>query len=268
MARGEGSLEGVRLSGTVFTRGDVLLVELDGLGPKAAISGTFLNQKLRFFREKKHWKALVGVSLYVDEGAYTLKIAAQDAAGQKRNYKHLIKVKQGDFGATNITLPPKKEKLTKKKPIRDERKYLTGFFTNSVDKKLTTKPAQRPVRGSVTLKFGTANNVNGKLSYYHGGTDFRTGTGTPIKSGGDGKVVLAEKLRIRGNAVLIDHGQGLISGYYHLSRLDVKPGDTIKAGQTLGASGQSGFANGPHLHWETRLHSVQVNPFDSMLFVK
>ncbi len=97
---------------------------------------------------------------------------------------------------------------------------------------------------------------------YHKGADFRASIGTPIFSAEDGKVVAARNLLGSGNTVIVDHGQGLLSLYFHLSKIKVKEGQSVKRGDIIGLSGQSGNAQGPHLHFEIRLHQVPVNPFE------
>ena len=98
------------------------------------------------------------------------------------------------------------------------------------------------------------------LRSYHSGTDFKAPTGTPIYSVNDGIVKLSSDRYYAGNSVIIDHGHGVYSCYYHLSRLDVKVGQKVKQGEQLGLSGATGRVTGPHLHFSVRVHGVQVDP--------
>ena len=90
--------------------------------------------------------------------------------------------------------------------------------------------------------------------------DFGGGVGTPIYAPAAGTVVLAEALTVRGNAVLIDHGLGLYSGYWHQSQFVVEAGQTVQPGDLIGYIGNTGLVTGPHLHWEMRLQGIAVNP--------
>ena len=113
----------------------------------------------------------------------------------------------------------------------------------------------------ITSDFGTRRSYNGSEgASFHGGTDFGGGTGTPIYAPATGKVVLAESLIVRGNAVLIDHGLGLYSGYWHQSQIVVKEGQEVQTGDLIGYVGDTGLVTGPHLHWEMRLNGIAVEP--------
>jgi murein DD-endopeptidase MepM/ murein hydrolase activator NlpD len=98
------------------------------------------------------------------------------------------------------------------------------------------------------------------IASFHTGTDFGGGIGTPIFAPAAGRVVLAEKLTVRGNAVLIDHGLGLFSGYWHQSQLTVAVGQEIRQGDLIGFIGETGLVTGPHLHWEMRLNGIALEP--------
>ena len=94
----------------------------------------------------------------------------------------------------------------------------------------------------------------------HAGEDFSAAAGTPVLAPAAGTVVLAEPLFVRGNAVVLDHGGGVYTGYWHLSELNVQPGEQVAAGQQLGAVGSTGLSTGAHLHWEMRVGGLPVDP--------
>lgn len=118
----------------------------------------------------------------------------------------------------------------------------------------------RPVPGVMTSAFGGKRLFNGKARSYHRGVDLRGAAGTPVKAMADGKVLIAQNMYFAGNTVYIDHGQGVLSTYAHMSRLDVKPGETIKAGQQIGLVGATGRVTGPHLHLGVSILGVAVDP--------
>jgi murein DD-endopeptidase MepM/ murein hydrolase activator NlpD len=116
----------------------------------------------------------------------------------------------------------------------------------------------RPTR--ITSVFGTGREFNGHVTDRHMGTDFAGKIGTPVRAAGRAVVTLVAKFYLAGNAVYLDHGGGLVTGYFHLSRVVVAAGDTVAAGQVIGTVGRSGRATGPHLHWIARYGGITVNP--------
>jgi len=117
-----------------------------------------------------------------------------------------------------------------------------------------------PMQSKITSSFGKARVYNSTLNGYHSGTDFRAKVGTPIVASNAGKVVLAQDRFYSGNSIIIDHGQGIYSCYYHLSEFKVKKGDIVKKSQLIGLSGATGRITGPHLHFSIRVGGLQVDP--------
>jgi len=118
----------------------------------------------------------------------------------------------------------------------------------------------RPRPSRITSVFGTGREFNGRVTSRHLGTDFAGKVGAPVRAAGRAVVALVARFYLAGNAVYLDHGSGLVTGYFHLSRVDVAAGDTVAAGQLIGAVGQSGRATGPHLHWIARYGGIPVDP--------
>jgi murein DD-endopeptidase MepM/ murein hydrolase activator NlpD len=124
----------------------------------------------------------------------------------------------------------------------------------------------RPVDAGIrlTAAFAGTRRFNSGPAKTHRGADFGAPQGTPVKAINSGRVILAESLFYDGNMVTIDHGQGLLSLYLHLSKMNVKEGDTVSAGQTIGASGSTGRSSGPHLHLQVKLSGTDIDPLDLM----
>jgi len=119
-----------------------------------------------------------------------------------------------------------------------------------------------PMKSKITSSFGKARVYNSTLTGYHSGTDFRAKIGTPIVASNTGKVVLAQDRFYSGNSIILDHGQGIYTCYYHLSEFKVKKGDIVKKSQVIGLSGDTGRITGPHLHFSTRVGGLQVDPLE------
>lgn len=121
-------------------------------------------------------------------------------------------------------------------------------------------PFRLPRRSRITSRFGTARVYNGEVHSRHLGTDFSGAIGAPVRAAGRGVVALVADFYLAGRVVYIDHGAGLVTAYFHLSRADVRERDTVAAGQRIGGVGRSGRVTGPHLHWVARYGAISVDP--------
>ncbi len=119
---------------------------------------------------------------------------------------------------------------------------------------------QAPRAARITSAFGAARVYNGEVKSRHTGTDFAGPVGAPVAAAGRGVVAMVADFYLAGRAIYIDHGAGLVTAYFHLSRADVAQGDTVTAGQVIGGVGQSGRVTGPHLHWVARYGTISVDP--------
>jgi murein DD-endopeptidase MepM/ murein hydrolase activator NlpD len=121
-------------------------------------------------------------------------------------------------------------------------------------------PFRVPRPGRVTSVFGTAREFNGVVSSRHMGTDFAGAVGAAVRASNAGIVALVGDFYLAGTVVYLDHGGGLVTGYFHLSRSEVTPGDLVQPGQIIGRVGKSGRVTGPHLHWIARYGGITVDP--------
>ena len=128
-----------------------------------------------------------------------------------------------------------------------------------------TAPFIRPRTSVVTSRFGSGRMFNGTLTSRHLGVDFRGATGEPIRAANRGVVALVGDFFLAGNVVYIDHGAGVVTAYFHMSKTLVAAGDTVERGQEIGLVGSTGRVTGPHLHWSARYGTVTVNPLDLTL---
>lgn len=132
--------------------------------------------------------------------------------------------------------------------------------------KFWSGPFLRPSQGEVSTVYGVQRYYNGEFArdYYHRGVDYAAATGAPVVAPAAGRVALvgrvAEGFELHGNTIGIDHGQGVLSIMIHLSQIDVKEGDMVRAGQRIGAVGSTGISTGPHLHWGLYVNGQSVDP--------
>ena len=183
--------------------------------------------------------------------------------GEKKK-KIVLRVKQGEYKKETLTVNPKKVKPPKSEQNRIYKEYLESkkIYATVTEQRYWNKPFLMPLGSKVTSDYGNARVFNSSLKSFHSGTDFRAPIGTPIKAINDGIVAVASDRYYSGNAVIIDHGEGIYSSYSHLSKIVVKKGARIKRGQKLGLSGATGRVTGPHLHFSFIIDSKKIDPLD------
>ncbi len=168
---------------------------------------------------------------------------------QKEYKKEILKV------SSSKVKPPKKVK----KRIENEWQEAMKIYNTHTKKRYWNKPFMMPINSKITSNYGNARIFNKSLKSFHGGTDFRAKMKTPIKASNDGVVVLAKDRYYAGGSIIIDHGEGLYTCYYHLSKRLKKKGDMVKKGEIIALSGKSGRVTGPHLHFTVMLEGVSVD---------
>ena len=198
-------------------------------------------------------RALIGVPANLPPGTYSIKIG---------DLEKKLTVAAGGFGIQTLRLPPGKDNFV---ASPGEEAAVAAAKATVSSKQLWNGKFIRPVQSRVSSTFGLRRRVNGKLlsDYFHSGMDFAAATGTPVKAVQSGKVILVGRSwKLHGNTICIDHGQGVLSFYIHLSKIFVKDGDMVETGQKIGAVGSTGRANGPHLHFSIYVNNDATNPGD------
>lgn len=242
-------------------QGQTLLIRVQ-LGRAAQLSGDFDGQPLTFayLSPTDAW-ALVGVPPWSALGERRLVLEAVAADGQRAHYQSALPVQETTFAVQAINVPPEQDSLllTGLRPAEDE--YLASVLREVSPEPLWDGPFGIPAQGIRTSPYGARRSYQGgPLTGYHGGLDWAAPEGTPIYATAPGVVVLAESLVVRGNVVVLDHGLGVHTLYFHLSALAVTPGQRVAQGDFLGAMGTTGLSTGSHLHWEVRIGEIFVNP--------
>lgn len=182
----------------------------------------------------------------------------QIAAG---NLVSTITVLDGKFGLQRLQLPKSKDNFIASPGEKETINKARQTFSNT---KRWQGAFSRPVRtGRMSTRFGVKRVVNGRLltDYFHSGLDFAAPAGTPIHAAAPGTVLVARTgWRLHGNVVCIDHGRGVVSISIHMTKVNVKEGDEVEAGQVIGTVGNTGRASGPHLHYGIYVNNVASNP--------
>lgn len=203
--------------------------------------------------------ALVGLSALLEPGRHPVEVRVQSAESHE-SLSVPLHVTAGDYGYSRINLPADRQVLLDPALSQEERVKVAALRPLRSAERLWEYPFLLPVEASVSSHYGSRRSYGYGFTSYHAGTDFRAHTGTPISAPASGVVVLAEPLVVRGNAIIIDHGQGVVTGYWHLARIDVRVGQRVAQGERLGTIGNTGLSTGPHLHWELWINGVAVNP--------
>jgi murein DD-endopeptidase MepM/ murein hydrolase activator NlpD len=230
----------------------------------AKVDGEWLGQELEFFaaRDGHGWFALAGVDVEAAAGPSTLRIGVKLESGEARDLSRAVAIHEAHYRTGSLTVAPKfvEPDAEEMKQIEADSKIKAKVFAASAHEPLWRGDFRKPVTATATDSFGTRRMFNGKLASVHKGMDFRAPMGTPVLAGNSGTVVLARGLYYEGNCVVIDHGLGLYTVSMHLSRIDVREGQHVAAGERLGLSGATGRVTGPHLHWAVRWRGAYLDP--------
>jgi murein DD-endopeptidase MepM/ murein hydrolase activator NlpD len=255
----------IELSEPVIMQGRTLVVKVNLSTPNARLSGHFEGHPLRFWGgQNGMWWTIIPIHALAEPNTYPIILVANLIDGTSVTAYGNVVVFAGPYGQENIRLDESRGQLLDAELIKIEQEKMTGLWSQVTPRPRWEGPFWYPVEFSqlrITSYFGTRRSYNnGEGVSFHGGTDFGGQVGMPVYAPAAGTVVLAETLTIRGKAVLIDHGVGLFSGYWHLNEIAVTSGQEIQPGDLIGYVGSTGLVTGPHLHWEMRLHGTAVNP--------
>jgi murein DD-endopeptidase MepM/ murein hydrolase activator NlpD len=258
-----GQTSAVTLTPVLVEAGSPVLIHVDA-ATGASLDGEWLGRKIQFFpaRAGHGWYALAGVDVEAATGPSELKISVRNAKGTHGDLSRTIQIHPAHYRTGKLTVAPKfvspdPEAL---RQIEEERQLKEKVFGTSAPEPLWAASFRAPVTAPPTDSFGTRRMFNGKLASVHKGMDFRAPSGTPVRAGNSGTVVLARPLYYEGNCVVIDHGLGLFTLSMHLSRIDVREGQQVATGEKLGLSGATGRVTGPHLHWAVRWQGAYLDP--------
>jgi murein DD-endopeptidase MepM/ murein hydrolase activator NlpD len=205
-------------------------------------------------------------------GTYALELAGETVAAkvpsEKISFTRTFAVARGKYPKIEVKLSVE-GKFTEPNPeqqkqIEEGQQVKKDYLNRVTPEREWVGPFTAPAEAAISDVFGTERVFNGKAQSTHFGLDFRVPSGTPVAAMNDGTVLLARPLYFEGNFVVLDHGQGLLTLYLHLSEFKVKEGDQVKRGQEIGLSGGTGRATGPHLHVAVRWQGTYLDPASLM----
>lgn len=233
--------------------GGVAVIDL-GDGPTAPQVRYQDKPVLTVREDGKRWLAIVGIPLSVKPGEQRIEADGRSLA---------FRVEPRHYREQRITLKNQRQVA----PNPDDLKRIERELAEQTDAYRHFDPRQpsnllfdKPVAGPLSSPFGLRRFFNGEERNPHSGLDFAVPAGTPVKAPAAGRVTLVGDYFFNGRTVFVDHGQGLVSMFCHLSKVEVKTGDELPRGAVLGRVGATGRATGPHLHWNVSLNDARVDP--------
>lgn len=210
-----------------------------------------------------HHFAFVPVDALLEPGDYPLEVGYTTARGVEIVRTWPVTILAGPYDYQEITISQEKADVLTPDVVVAEREQVVTIWSQHSPTLWWSDAFQRPISVDypTTSPFGTRRTYSvADIGNFHAGQDFGAPEGTLIFAPAPGVVVLAEPLAVRGNAVIIDHGQGVFTGYWHMSEMKVTPGMQVATGDVLGLVGNTGLSTGAHLHWELRIDGVAVDP--------
>jgi hypothetical protein len=237
--------------------GGVKLLRLEAAGdiaPRVEADG----HRALVVRDGDAWIAVVGIPLSTPVGDMQVEVYGPSGV-------HPVEFTVTDkrYVTQSLKVAPGQVNLSAKDLARANREH--AVLDRALEHLSAAAPPEilrwsQPVPGVRSSSFGMRRVFNGEARNPHTGMDIAAATGTPVLSPAEGTVLETGNYFFTGNTVLIDHGEGLMSLYCHLSAIDVQPGERVTAGTRLGAVGMTGRATGPHLHWALSLNRAWVDP--------
>ena len=243
-----------QLPRTEMVPGGIALVKLGISADQPMPRVRYLERQISVLSRDSQWLAMVGIPLDTQAGKQSLLVNDKEIEFQ---------VSDKEYATQYLTITNKRQV----NPNEQDMERITAERTR-IDKALAswseqdpmTRDFLPPVSGERTSSFGLRRFFNGEPRNPHSGMDIDGNEGDPIVSPTAGTVVETGDFFFNGNTVFVDHGQGLVTMYCHLSRIDVQPGQLVQAGDVLGLVGSTGRVTGPHLHWSVSLNRAMVNP--------
>lgn len=246
-------------------QGDVVEIKVSG-DDLAQVEGSLGKEKIYFYPGENHtFSALVGVDVEAKPSLAKLAVKVKSTGGAQRQTEIQLKIKAKSFHKESFNVAPSFDQMspeTLAEIRREQEAFMRAFATTSTER-FWDIPFVRPVpQDASASSFGSRRIINGVARAPHSGTDLSAPAGTEVVATNHGRVVLVGNFFFAGGSVVVDHGGGLFTMYFHLSEFKVGEGALVRKGDVLALSGDTGRVTGPHLHWGVRLNNTRVDPLD------
>ena len=230
-----------------------------GRSPNSAPVVTFDGQRVLVARVGGAWQAVVGLPLALRPGAHELAVMRDEKAERTIRFR----VGKRDYDKQYVTLANRRQVDPEPDDLRRiarEQDELARAFSTYSDFESDGLTFDLPAAGRISGGFGSRRFFNNEPRQPHSGLDIAAPEGTPISAPAAGRVLETGDFFFNGLSVLLDHGQGVVTMYNHLSRVDVIKGTSVARGERIGLVGRTGRVTGPHLHWSVSLNNARVDP--------
>lgn len=237
--------------------GGVAVIDLGAAttAPRAHYQG----KRVLVTREQNAWYAVVGLPLAAKPGAHVLEVTHGDGGKERLQFQVAAK----EYETQRLVIKDRRKVEPNAKDmerIGRETPRIKQALRHYSEHDAVVTDFIWPAEGPTSSPFGLRRFFNDQPRNPHSGLDIAGPEGAPIIAPAPGRVIDTGDFFFNGNTVFLDHGQGLVTMYCHMSRIDVKPGDEVQAGDTLGAIGKTGRVTGAHLHWGVSLNDSRVDP--------
>jgi len=221
------------------------------------------HREIPFFAGQGVFSGLIGVDLEERPGAAGLVLQGWNRSGERKERKVTLHVRKKKFPQEKLSVPASFDRIDEatKKRIDREQEQLNELWTASSLERWWEGAFLAPVSGGVTSPFGLRRIVNGLPRSPHGGVDLKASMGAEVLAANHGRVALREDFFFSGKSIVLDHGGGLYTMYFHLDEFHADKGAQVRKGDLIGRAGMTGRVTGPHLHWGARLNGARVDPF-------
>jgi len=244
----------------VAWQGKIIAIKLLSAEGISKVKGKFLNQDFECYKIGNAFRGIVGVSINQKPSHYDLKLNLIRDDGSTQELSKSVKVWSTKFPFSRFWLRPAKKRLMVPELINQEWAQIEKAL-------MVEEPVQRwkgrfalPVDGTISQGFGYHQIINGRRGGSHRGVDFEVPNGTEVRAPNQGKVVFVKRLKVFGGTMVLDHGQGIHTLYFHLSKIIARVGEDVDKGDIIALSGDSGISSAPHLHWGLSVHNLRVDP--------
>jgi murein DD-endopeptidase MepM/ murein hydrolase activator NlpD len=243
--------------------GDVAVLVVKGPGDGATVDGSLGGRPLTFFRDGHGYAALVGFDMELAPGRQPWSVEIRERGRRASTLRGTVQVGGREFPVQRLTLPTGMVDLdpeTERRAVA-EGNTLRALYRTVTPERLWRGSFVRPVAGNEPgTGFGSRRIINGQPRAPHSGIDYSAPRGTPVVSVNDGRIALVGDYFFPGRLVVVDHGLGLYTLYFHLDEARVDIGERVVRGQLLGTVGSTGRATGPHLHFGVQVGAARVDP--------